>query len=348
MSFLLHRSILWMSMLIYMLLLCSCNPNPVQDLATATLTALPAEPTPEHSVIGTQISLPRAVRPAFGDGSIWISNPAERSISRLDADTGQPVEPSLALEFEPREIAYGEGAVWVCSADRSRLIRIDPQTNEIVAQIDLNELHIPDHVFLVIAAGQGAVWIMDQTHVIQIDPQTNQIVGERLAVGEEVIVAGLGHGNLWTGSHDDGIVARVDAAGHQVVTTFDVGFSIHGLAVSEDAAWVLDEHGFGVVRIDPKTNEVTTRVPIDFVGSNLAAGDGSVWVAPAARDSGQPTGNDGIVRIDERTNQIVETIHVGNVDTSYYYSVYFSEGSLWVVIDGPQTLFVKIQPTPLP
>ena len=348
MSFHPRRRIVWLSVLICTLLLCSCNPNSAQEIATTTVTAQPAQPTPEHSVIRMQISLPRPVRPAFGDGLIWISNPAERTISRLDADNGQPVDPSLALEFEPREIAYGEGAVWVCSADRSRLIRIDPLTNEIVAQIDLSELQIPDHVFLVIAAGQGAVWITDQTHVIQIDPQRNQIVGERLAAGEEVIVAGLGHGNLWTGSHDDGIVARVDAASHQVVTTFDVGFSIHGLAVSEDAAWVLDEHGFGVVRIDPQTNEVGARVPIDFVGSNLAAGDGSVWVAPAARDSGQPTGNDGIVRIDERTNQIVETIHVGNADTSDYYSVYFSQGSLWVVIDGPQTLFVEIQPAPLP
>lgn len=35
--------------------------------------------------------------------------------------------------------------------------------------------------------------------------------------------------------------------------------------------------------------------PDRFRGRNLAAGAGSVWVAPAARDSGQSTGNDEIV-----------------------------------------------------
>jgi streptogramin lyase len=261
-------------------------------------------------------------------------------------NTGQPSGPSLKLDIEPREIAYGEGAVWVCSADRSSLIRIDPKTNEVTAEIDLRGLQIPEHVLLIIAAGEGAVWLTDQTSVIQIDPQTDQIVGERLPAGEEVIVTGLGQGSFWAGSHDDGIVTRVEAATHRVTARFDVGFSIHGLVVSEDSLWVLDEHGFGVVRIDPQTNEAGARVPIDFVGSNLAAGGGSVWVAPAARDSGRSTGNDGIARIDERTNQIVETIHVGSADISEYYSVYFSEGSLWVIIEGPQTALVQIEPAP--
>lgn len=348
MSFLLHRSIVWLNMWMVALLFCACSPVPMQAIATPETPPAEWTSTPGQSFIRTRISLPGAVRPAFGNGYIWLSNSAARSISRLKADTGELAEPSLALEFEPREIAYGEGAVWVCSADRSRLIRIDPETNRVVAQIDLRELQISDHVFLVLAAGEGAVWITDQTHIIQIDPKTNRITGERLAAGEEIIVAGLGHGHLWTGSHDDGMIARVDAAHHRVAARFDVGFSIHGLAVSEDAAWVLDEHGFAVVRIDPQTNETVARVPIDFIGSNLAVGDRSVWVAPAARDSGRPTGNDGILRIDERTNQIVETIHVGDADTSEYYSVYVGEGSVWVLIDGPQTSLVQIQPVPLP
>ena len=179
---------------------------------------------------------------------------------------------------------------------------------------------------------------------MQIDPDTNKIVGEPLPAGEEIIVAALGHGTLWTGSHDDGIITRVDAETHSIVATIEVGFSVHGLAVSEDAAWVLDEHGFGVVQIDPQNNQLQERVPIDFIGSNLVAGVGSVWVAPAARDSGQPTMKDGIVCILEAERQIVDTIHVGDVPASEYYSVYFSEGFLWVLINTPQASIVKIKP----
>jgi hypothetical protein len=136
----------------------------------------------------------------------------------------------------------------------------------------------------------------------------------------------------------------VDAKTHEVVATIDMGFSVHGLAVSGEWAWVLDEHGFAVVRIDPQTDQPQERIPIDFIGANLAAGAGSVWVAPAARDSGTPTGNDGIARIGEEEKQILETIHVGDVPASEYYSVYFSEGSVWVLVNTPQASLVQITP----
>lgn len=340
-----HRSIAWLHFLIGALLLFGCSVSPAPDIATPTVQ--PTATALRESVIRKRLSLPGPVRVAFGNGFVWLSNPAERTISRIDTTTGEFIGPTLTLDFEPREIAYGEAAVWVCSADRSRLIKIDARTNEIAAEIDLRELQIPEHVLLVMAAGEGAVWITDQTHVIQIDPLAHKIVGERLEAGEEVIVAGLGHGSLWTGSHDDGIVTRIDAPYHGVVAQFDVGFSIHGLAVSEESLWVLDEHGFGVVRIDPQTYETQQRVSIDFVGSNLVTGSGSVWVAPSTHDSGRPTGNDGIVRIDERINQIVETIHVG-MDTSEHFTLHFSDGSLWVQVDGPQPSLIEIQPAPLP
>jgi streptogramin lyase len=309
----------------------------VDALPTAT------EPTSEQSQIRQRISLPQgAGAVAFGDGSIWVVNPAEHHVLRIDMGTGNAVDSPIELDFEPREIAHGEGAVWVVSADHTRLARIDPQTDKVIAEIDLRPLEIPDHVLLLIAAGEGAVWITDQVNVIQIHPDTNQIVGEPLPAGEEIIAVALGHGTLWTGSHDDGIISRVNAKTHQVVASFNVGFSIHGLAVSDESAWVLDEHGFAVVRIDPQTNQLRERIPIDFIGANLTAGAGSVWVAPAARDSGSSTGNDGVARIGEEERQILETIHVGDVPASEYYSVYFSEGSIWVLVNTPQASIIQI------
>jgi streptogramin lyase len=292
-----------------------------------------------------RIPLPQGSRAvAFGDGSIWVTHPAEQSVSRIAMETGKAVGFPIKLDFEPREIAYGEGAAWVCSADRSRVARIDPETNTVTAEIDLRSLEIPVHNHLLLAAGEGALWITDQMNVIQVDPQTNQLVGQPLPAGEEIIAIGLGHGTLWTGSHDDGMITRVDARTHRVVASFDVKFSVHGLAVSDEAAWVLDEHGFGIVRLDPQNNQLQERVSIDFIGANLAAGAGSVWVAPAARDNGASTGNDGIARIAEADNQIVDTIHVGDVPASEYYSIYFSEGSLWVLVNTPQPSIVQIIP----
>ena len=327
------------------LLLAACTPSAVPEAPAFDALPTATQPASEQNRIRQQISLPQgAGAVAFGDGSIWVVNPAEHHVLRIDMGTGTVTGSPIELDFEPRQVAYGEGAVWVVSADHTRLVRIDPQTNDVVAKIDLRSLGIPDHVLLLIAAGEGAVWITDQVHAIQIDPETNQIVGQPLPAGEEIITVALGHGTLWTGSHDDGIITRVDAKTHQIVASFNMGFSVHGLAVSEQAAWVLDEHGFAVVRIDPQSNQAGERIPIDFIGANLTAGEGAVWVAPAARDSGAPTGNDGIARIDEKEKQVLDVIHAGDAATSDYYSVYFSEGSLWILVNTPQPSILEVRP----
>ena len=342
----------WLPVTLLLVLLTSCNfsARGVAQQEVATETELPpaaaTELSLEHSErIRARISLPPGAQSvAFGNQSTWVSIPAKRSISRIDVATDRLVASAIPLDFEPREIAYGEGAVWVVSTDRTILARIDPQTNEVIAAIDLRYLQIPSYNLVLIAAGEGAVWITDQTTVIQIDPQTNQIVGQPLPAGEEIIVAALGHGTFWTGSHDDGIVTRVDPRTNRVVAKIEVGFSVHGLAVDEESAWVLDEHGFAIVRIDPKSNQLQERIPIDFVAANLAAGAGSVWVAPAARDSGRSTGNDGIARISSDEKRIVEIIAVGDVPASQYYAVYFVEGSVWVLIVTPQMSVLQIAP----
>ena len=342
----LHRSgSLWLRVTLFIMLLTSCSPNAVEEVHIVTMLPTITEQPSKRNQIRQRISLPQgAWAVAFGEGSIWVTNREEHNVLRIDMEIGEAVGIPIRLDFEPRQITYGEGAVWICSADHTRLARIDPQTDEVVAEIDLRPLAIPDHVLLLLSAGEGAVWITDQTNVIQIDPQTNQIVGQPLPAGEEIIAVDLGHGTLWTGSHDDGLISRIDAKTHVVVASFNVGFSVHGLAVSNESVWVLDEHGFAIVRIDPQTNRMQERIPIDFIGANLAAGADSVWVAPAARDSGFSTGNDGIARISEDEKRIVDTIHVGDVPASEYYSVYFSEGSIWVLINTPQPSVVQITP----
>jgi streptogramin lyase len=325
--------------------LMSCTPNAAQAVPINTALPTPLETVAGQSQIRQRISLPKGIwAVAFGDGSIWVTNRIEHNILRVDMETGNALGSPIVLDFEPREITYGEGTVWVVSADHTRLAQVDPGTNDVILEIDLQPLQIPDHVYLLLAAGEGAVWITDQTNVIQIDPETKQIVGQPLPAGEEIITLGLGHGTLWTGSHDDGIVTRIDAKTHRVVATLEMGFSVHGLAVSEESVWVLDEHGFAAVRINPQSDQLEERIPIDFVAANLAVGAGSVWVAPAARDSGRPTGNDAIARIGEKEKQLLETIPAGDAANSEYYSVYFSEGYLWILVDTPQPTLLKVSP----
>lgn len=296
-----------------------------------------------HARIQARIALSQGARSvAVGGGLVWVSYTAERTITRIDPLTQQTRGEPIRLPFEPGHLAYGEGSIWVCKRDYTALVRIDPQTYQIIASIDLRSFQMPIEEHLWVAVGSGAVWLTNQTTVLQIDPATNTIVGEPIVAGEEIIAIAIGEGSFWSGSHDDGIVTRIDPASHTVIARIEVGFSVHGLAIADGRAWVLDEHGFAVVELNPVSYELGERIPIDFVAANLAAGAGSVWVAPAAQDSGQPTGNDRIVRIDANRRAIAESIPAGDPDTSQYYMVFFAGGSAWVLVDTPAPSLVQI------
>jgi streptogramin lyase len=278
---------------------------------------------------------------AIDNGRLWLVIRDDHSLSAIDLTSKQLAAPTLQLPIAPASIATGEGGIWIVDAEHRRVIRLDPATQQIVAELDISAAPFPEYEHLWIAVGEGYVWLVGQRHVLRIDPRTNQVLGQPIAIGEEVIAYGVGAGSFWTGSHDDGILARIEPATGEVTARIDVGFSIHGLAVLDDAAWVLDEHGFGVVRVDAATNRPGIRVPIDFVASNLAAGNGSVWIAAAAQNNG-PTGMDWIARLDTATHQVAEKIHVGGAFESDYFVALYLDGAPWALVSTPEPYVVRL------
>jgi len=49
---------------------------------------------------------------AFGAGAIWVANQLDRSVTRIDAESGD-VAKTIGIGNEPQRIAAGEGFVWV-------------------------------------------------------------------------------------------------------------------------------------------------------------------------------------------------------------------------------------------
>jgi streptogramin lyase len=282
---------------------------------------------------------------AIGQGSAWVWDRNDRVIEAIDLETATPTDTSIPLDFEPFIGSAGVemGSLWVLSDNRAQLARIDLTTYEVIAAIDLSAYYAKWE-YVSVVTGEGTVWIRGEETVTQIDPRTNQVIGEPIPSGEEVIIATVARGELWTGSHDDGLITRIDAQTNQTTDQLIMDFSVHGLAVTGDAAWVLDEHGFAVVRVDPTTNTVTASIPIDFVASNIMAAGDDIWVAPAAQDNG-PTGNDVFVRIDSETNTIVEEVHVGVTESrrdGYYLGLY-EDGEAWALIyDDERTTLVRL------
>jgi hypothetical protein len=272
----------------------------------------------------------------------WLWNQASRSVEQRDLSTGRISERTIPLNFEPLTASVEDGSLWICSKNRSVLARVDISTYKLVAQIDISQ-YFQAWEFVSIVTGEGTVWIKGEERVVQIDPTANRIYGQPIRAGEEIIVAVVAEGQLWTGSHDDGLITRIDTKTNRIVAQFEIGFSVHGLAVNRHSAWILDEHGFAVVQVSPDTNRVSSRVPIDFVASNITlAQDGSLWIAPAAYDGGKPTNNDVFVRIDTTKKVVAEKIHVGAInkrlEDAFYQGLTDSKAVWAIIIDKPTTL----------
>ena len=49
---------------------------------------------------------------AFGEGAVWVVNQLDRTVTRIDAQSGDVVK-TIRIGNEPQRIAAGEGYVWV-------------------------------------------------------------------------------------------------------------------------------------------------------------------------------------------------------------------------------------------
>ncbi|MEP7127709.1 MAG: hypothetical protein ABI729_02525 [Chitinophagales bacterium] len=179
---------------------------------------------------------------AVGFGSLWIASCNDKSIYRIDKNSGEIlsiIPTGLADHFGELSIAVGAGSVWVLSDKEGTLSRIDPETNMVVNYITVKS-GSSCAVF-----GFGSVWI------------TNDDAGE-----------------------DRGSVQRIDPIRNRVVATIPVGPLPHFLAAGEGGVWTLNQGDGTVTRINPETNTAVRTIEVGAKGSggDIATGAGKVWV----------------------------------------------------------------------
>jgi YVTN family beta-propeller protein len=77
-----------------------------------------------------------------------------------------------------------------------------------------------------------------------------------------------------------------------------------------------------VGRIDPSASSIVT-IPVGDGPEAVVVGAGAVWVANRLDGS--------VSRIDPQTNEVVETIEVGNAPSG----LAFADGQLWLTVQAP-------------
>ena len=121
-------------------------------------------------------------------------------------------------------------------------------------------------------------------------------------------------------------VGFVDPDSNRLVADVDVGTTPTDVAAGEGAVWVTNANDGTVDRIDPATHTVRQTIGVGNGPDGIAVGAGSVWVA---------NGLDGTVsRIDPRSNLVTQTISVGNGPSG----IAVGKGAVWVVNRDDQTL----------
>src|SRR5439155_6947853 len=78
---------------------------------------------------------PRAV--AVGEGSIWVANEGDGTISRIEPSTNR-VSAVIRVGSSPGAIVVGEDGVWVLNRLGRSVSRIDPGSNKVVQTIAIN------------------------------------------------------------------------------------------------------------------------------------------------------------------------------------------------------------------
>ena len=62
---------------------------------------------------------------AVGEGSVWVTNAGDGTVSRIDPETGDVTE-EIPVGTAPSGIAFGDGALWVADSIGAELLRVDP------------------------------------------------------------------------------------------------------------------------------------------------------------------------------------------------------------------------------
>jgi DNA-binding SARP family transcriptional activator/DNA-binding beta-propeller fold protein YncE len=261
---------------------------------------------------------------AVGGGSVWVLNASEETISQVDAQRRAVVK-TFGSGRNPIALALGDRALWVAAQART-LVRIDPSTY-LSTTVRVPGDGLSRTIAITpgwVAADARSVWALNDAVVSRVAPAPQLVFrGRGLACCGALA---LGGGSVWT--TDASGLERIDARTGSLLAHVGLPFTSATvqapIAFGAGSAWIADESGNAVWRIDARSDAVIATLAVGSHPSGIAVGAGAIWVA----------GADGTVsRIDPNAGQglgrVVRTIRVGGTPSS----IAVGAGLVWVTVD---------------
>jgi YVTN family beta-propeller protein len=298
-----------------------------ESISVQTNSVVAIDPE-ENEVVG---QVPVGNRPgavAVGEGSVWVANIEDRTVSRVNPKTRR-VDRTISLSGYPSDVAVGAKAIWVAHGDVSSVSRIDPKLYG-VTTVPLPrrrgfgdpQCRRPPEAGLV--AGNGKIWVICPDSVlVRIDPADNRADGLEFATGGGVALA-FQADRVWVADRDQNSVFRVNPRSG-LADQITVLSSPLGVAVDENAAWVANSGADAVSRIDfsdPETPLTSQSVSIGARPYDVAAGEGAIWTANAEEGT--------VSKIDPATGEVIATIEIGHRPVGLAVGA----GTVWVTVQA--------------
>jgi class 3 adenylate cyclase/streptogramin lyase len=171
---------------------------------------------------------------AYDFDQVWIADPNEGRLLRLDPVTGDVTPIELKDGAQPLDVATGGGFVWVTDGQGGRVFQVDPGTAAVKQSIPILTGQ-PARI----AYGDGFVWATstDSDSLTRIDPASGQ-TSTVPNVGNGPVGVAAGPGGVWVANSLDQTVTRVDPASAKVIGRIRLGFSPDAVATTPDGVWV--------------------------------------------------------------------------------------------------------------
>jgi branched-chain amino acid transport system substrate-binding protein len=271
-----------------------------------------------------------------GEGSVWVLNADDQTVSRIDPETRQVVK-TFGTGQTPTDIAVGEGAVWVGNAPArgqeisytASVSRIDTQSSVVTRTLRLPVSRTPDYPpFGVLpgvsqlAVGSGAIWAINPDFTVsRIDAASGDLVANVPVRAGGAIAAG--RGGVWVVGDTAVSVTRIDPRTNRPGQTVEVGASfLSDIALGAGSVWVSAPDDGVVWRIEPRPKPITRTISVGQGAATISFADGALWVANFLDDT--------VSRIDPATNAVTQTTTLPGT----LQGIAAVDGRVWVSVVG--------------
>jgi YVTN family beta-propeller protein len=256
------------------------------------------------SVDGKRLSasVPTGTSPggvALGEGSIWVTNTGEGTVSRVDPENNEVVQ-TIPVGTAPVGVAVEGGFVWVANSADGTVSQIDPRK---AGGAEIGRVRVGNQPNA-IAAGDGVVWVANagDHSLSRIDPRTGR-ASKPVSAGTGADALAVGEGRVWVASYAGATVSEVDPSSGRVLRPISVGYGPSSVAVGGGAVWVVNSLDGTVSKIDPERSSVAAALEVGREPQSVAARGDAVWVTDEA----------GVLtRIAARRGAVVDRIRLGS------------------------------------